>query len=87
MTFAPGSVGGVAEHIAVKKNDIFYRKIASIKSPTPSFVIKRKLIVNAKHSRNMAPGPYCEVAHPTGSDNIVTLRRTFLVRLISFGRA
>ena len=43
-----------------------------------SLVIKRKLILKAKHSRMMAWGLYCNVDNPTGSDNIVALKRTFL---------
>jgi hypothetical protein len=62
MIFVPDSGADVAEPSAVKKNDIFYRKIASIKSPLRSFVIKRKLIFKAKHSRNMARGPVTMLA-------------------------
>ncbi len=69
-----------------QKNMIYFiEKLQRLNRRTRSLVIKRKLILTAKHSRIMAMGLYCNVENPTGSDNIVALQRTFLGRLNSVG--
>jgi len=63
----------------------FIEKLSRLNRRTRPLIIKRKLIIRAKHSRIMARDLYRNVDKPTGSDNIVALQRTFLGRLNSVG--